>query len=52
MAAFNEGLRSRVAELFDLAVDLQDQVDHLMTSLEQVQETLSRLTALYPESLS
>ncbi len=40
------------AELFDLAVDLQDQVDHLMTSLEQVQETLSRLTALYPESLS
>ena len=30
MAAFNEGLRSRVAELFDLAVDLQDQVDHLM----------------------
>jgi hypothetical protein len=50
MAAFNEGSRSRVAELFDLAVDLQD--DHLMTSLEQVQETLSRLTALYPESLS
>ena len=46
MAAFNEGSRSRVAELFDLAVDLQDQVDHLMTSLEQVQETLSRLTAL------
>ena len=42
MAAFNEGSRSRVAELFDLAVDLQDQVDHLMTSLEQVQETLSR----------
>ena len=52
MAAFNEGSRSRVAELFDLAVDLQDQVDHLMTSLEQVQETLSRLTALCPESLS
>ncbi|XDJ36631.1 MAG: transposase (plasmid) [Burkholderia sp.] len=52
MAAFNEGSRSRVAELFDLAVDLQDQVDYLMTSLEQVQETLSRLTALYSESLS
>ncbi|MBP5060169.1 transposase [Pseudomonas chlororaphis] len=52
MAVFNEGARSRVAELFDLAVDLQDQVDHLMASLEQVQETLSRLTALYPESLS
>lgn len=52
MAVFNEGSRSRVAELFEFAVDLQDQVDHLMTSLEQVQETLSRLTTLYPESLS
>ncbi len=52
MAVFNEGSRGRVAELFEFAVDLQDQVDHLMTSLEQVQETLSRLTALYPESLS
>jgi len=50
MAAFNEGSRSRVAELFDLAVDLQDQVDHLMTSLEQVQETLSRLTAPLPRN--
>ncbi|MEQ4203416.1 hypothetical protein ABNM51_27405 [Pseudomonas syringae] len=34
------------------AVDLEDQVLGLMTSLEQVQETLSKLTALYPESLS
>ncbi|PHN47666.1 hypothetical protein [Pseudomonas amygdali] len=51
MAAFNEGSCSRVAELFDLTVDIQDQVDHLMASLEQVQETLSRLTVLYPESL-
>lgn len=41
MAVFNEGARGQVAELFDFAVDLQDQVDHLMASLEQVQETLS-----------
>lgn len=52
MAVFNEGSRSQVADLFEFAVDLQDQVDHLMTSLEQVQETLSQLTTLYPESLS
>lgn len=52
MAVFNEGSRSQVADLFEFAVDLEDQVHGLMTSLEQVQETLSRLTVLYPESLS
>ncbi|KPC23965.1 TnpA repressor protein [Pseudomonas savastanoi pv. glycinea] len=52
MAVFNDGSRSQVAGLFEFAVDLEDQVLGLMTSLEQVQETLSKLTALYPESLS
>ena len=48
MAVINRGARSQVAELFDLAIELEDQVLGLITSLEQVQETLSRLTALYP----
>lgn len=52
MAVFNDGSRSQVAGLFEFAIDLEDQVLGLMTSLEQVQETLSKLTALYPESLS
>jgi hypothetical protein len=52
MAVVNSGARHQVAELFDLAVELEDQVFGLMTSLEQVQKTLSQLTALYPESLS
>lgn len=52
MAVFNQGSRSQVADLFELAVDLEDQVQGMMTALEQVQETLSQLTALYPESLS
>lgn len=52
MAVVSDGARGQVAELFDFAVGLQDQVDHLMSSLEQVQETLSQLTALYPENLS
>jgi hypothetical protein len=51
MAVFNEGGRSQVAKLFDFAMDLEDQVNHLVTTLEQVQDTLSHLTALYPESL-
>ena len=41
-----------ISKLFEFAVELEDQVSGLMTSLEQVQETLSQLTALYPESLS
>jgi hypothetical protein len=52
MAVVNSGARHQVAELFDLAVELEDQVFGLMTSLEQVQNTLSQLTALCPESLS
>lgn len=52
MAVFNERSRGRVADLFEFAVDLEDQVLGMMTTLEQVQETLSQLTALYPESLS
>lgn len=52
MAVFNHGSRSRVADLFELAVELEVQVADMTTALEQVRETLSRLTALYPESLS
>jgi hypothetical protein len=52
ITVFNEGARSQVPVLFEFAIDLEDQVYELMTSLEQVQETLSQLTALYPESLS
>ena len=52
MDVFNHGARSQLAELFDSAVELEDQVFQMMTSLEKVQETLSQLTSLYPESLS
>jgi len=51
MAVFNEGSRSQVADLFEFAVELEDQVLGMMTSLEQIQETLSQLTELYPKSL-
>ncbi|MCU7816008.1 MAG: transposase [Candidatus Thiodiazotropha sp. (ex Rostrolucina anterorostrata)] len=52
MAVINGGSRSQVADLFESAVDLEDEVYGMMTALEQVQETLSQFTALYPESLS
>ncbi len=45
MAVINQGSRSQAA-------DLEDQVLGMMTTLEQVQDTLSQLTALHPESLS
>ena len=38
--------------MFDLAMDLDEQVSHMMNELEQVQDTLAKLVALYPESLS
>jgi hypothetical protein len=52
MAVFNEGARSQVGSMFEKAVELEDQVDDLIVILERVRETLSQLTALYPESLS
>ena len=51
MAVINEGARSKVAELFDFAGELEDQMLGMMTLLEQVQKTLSQLTMLYPERL-
>ena len=38
--------------LIDLAMNLDEQVGHMMNELEQVQDTLAKLVALYPESLS
>lgn len=52
MSVLNEESRSQVAKLFELAADLEEQVMDMITELEQVQNTLSRLANLYPESLS
>ena len=38
--------------MFDLAMNLDEQVGHMMNELEQVQDTLAKLVALYPDSLS
>ena len=52
MEVVNGGVHSsRVRECFDLASDLEDEVFDALQSLERVQEILSRLIDLYPESL-
>jgi hypothetical protein len=51
MAVVNNGARGQASEMFDLATDLEEQVSHMMTNLEQIQDTLAKLIALYPESL-
>jgi hypothetical protein len=52
MAVVNNGALGQAAEMFDLAMDLEGQVSHMMTELQQVQDTLSELVSLYPESLA
>ena len=48
-----EGCRPpEASKMFDLAMNLDEQVGHMMNALEQVQDTLAKLVALYPDSLS
>jgi len=37
--------------MFDLAIDLDEKVSHMMNELELIHDTLAKLVALYPESL-
>ncbi|WP_245397148.1 hypothetical protein [Escherichia coli] len=39
MAVINEGSRSRVSALFELASDLDEQISHLVNRLDEVQDT-------------
>lgn len=38
--------------MFDLAMDLEDQVSQMMSELEQIRDTLAKLMTLSTESLS
>jgi hypothetical protein len=52
MDGFYRGAQQRlVPELFDLAVELEDQVLELMTSVEEAQDALEKLEPLYPHNL-
>ncbi len=52
MDVVNNGWMDNVQKLFDMAGDLEMQVDDIIESLEKVRETLSKLNELYPESLA
>lgn len=52
MDVFNEGHRYQVGKLFELAVDLEDQVHDLGERFDRAKRVLSALTDLHPESLS
>ena len=44
-------MTSRAQALFELAIEIEDQLSDLSEALEKVKDTIGRLTDLYPESL-
>lgn len=52
MDVVNKGWTSKTQEFFDLANDLDMQIFELIEELEFVQNTLTKLIDLYPESLT
>ena len=51
MAVVNKGSRNQADKMFDLAIELDEQVSRMMKELELIHDTLAKLVALYPESL-
>ena len=51
MAVVNEGSQRRAAEMFDLALELEDEAADLLEAVTRLHDTLGALTALRPESL-
>ena len=52
MAVVNNGSRSQASKMFDLAMNLDEQVGHMMNELEEVHDTLAKLVALYPDMVA
>jgi hypothetical protein len=51
MAVVNEGSESKAAELFDLAIELEDEAFTMLEAIGRIHESLSTLVELRPESL-
>jgi len=51
MDAVNHGVTSRAQALFELAIEIEDQLLNISEALEKIQDTIGKLTDLYPESL-
>ncbi len=51
MAVVNDESQHRAAEMFDLALELEDETADLLEAVTRLHDTLSTLTALRPDSL-
>jgi hypothetical protein len=51
MKVVGNGPLGGAAEMFDLAEDLEEQVGQMMNEMEQIADTLEKLTSLRPKSL-
>ncbi len=51
MRVIGAGARGGAAEMFDLAEDLEEQVAQMLEDMEQIADTLEKLTSLRPKSL-
>ncbi len=52
MNVINSGHTNKIKDMFDMAIDLEMQIDDIIETMEAVRETLSKLTDLHPESLN
>jgi len=48
MAVVNNGARGQASKMFDLAMNLDEQVSHMMNELEQVQDSLAKAGGVVP----
>ncbi len=51
MDVVNKGWTSQARELFELADELEMQVSDMVEALRDIQQTLHKLTSLFPDSL-
>jgi predicted component of type VI protein secretion system len=51
MKVVGTGARGGATEMFDLAEDLEEQFARMMEEMEQIADTLGKLTSLRPKSL-
>jgi hypothetical protein len=51
MDVVNHGMKGRAPALFELVIEIEDELSDLSTALENIQETIAKLIDLQPESL-
>ena len=52
MKVVNEGQKGRAPALFELAAEIEDEISDMMEALATIQDSVTKLTALHPASLT